>query len=79
MTLYHTIISDGRVVKYNTLEAPGPDAAMMRATETWKWHGGDKIMRMAVYPYRPGDEEYIYCWAPPGTFEDRGALLEYGT
>ena len=76
MTLFHTMLSDGRVVKYNTLEAPNPDAALMRANEEWTWNGGDKIIKTAVYEYWSGDAEYRYQWAPPGTYEDRPNLLE---
>ena len=76
MTLYHTVIFDGRVLKYNTLLAPSPEGAMMRAVGEWRDNGGDPITKMAVYEYQDDDPEYRYQWAPPGTFEDRPNLLE---
>ena len=74
--LYHAVISDGHVVKTNTIEAPSPEGAMMRAVREWLYNGGETIISMAAYEFKSGDSEYIYQWSKPGTFKGRPNLLE---
>ena len=74
--LYHVVISDGTIVKYNTVDEPTPLKAMQRSIEMWNINAGKyPHARLAVYPYYTGDQKYNYRWAEHGTFTDRPNLL----
>lgn len=76
MTFYHTVIKgEGGVVKYNTIDASSPIVAMNRANDEWFRSGGDDVAKRAIYRFQNEDPQYMYQWAPPGTFEDRENLI----
>ena len=70
MPRYHAMISDDRMVKYNTVDANGPMHAFERARNEWRYNGGAAIAKAAVYEVHEGDPSMITAGsllAPTGT------------